>query len=134
MICWGSIRKLQSAGFQVLGGYIVGFDNDDKDIFARQIRFIQESGVVAAMVGLLNAAPNTRLWNRLKEEKRLLFSSTGDNTSGSINFIPNMDMDVLVDGYRQIVQTIYSPRHLYQRNMHVSERISTSPPATHPPG
>ena len=49
----GAVKKLQSAGLQVLGGYIVGFDHDDESIFSKQIKFIQESGVVAAMVSLL---------------------------------------------------------------------------------
>jgi len=110
-----AVQKLQAAGLQVLGGYILGFDSDDESIFSRQIKFIQESGVVTAMVGLLNAVPNTRLWQRLKEENRLLFDASGDNTDGSINFIPKMDMDQLIEGYRQVVKTIYSPRHFYRR-------------------
>ncbi|MEN6624219.1 MAG: radical SAM protein, partial [Smithella sp.] len=65
-----AIKKLQAAGLQVFGGYIVGFDNDDESIFERQIKFIQETGVVTAMVGLLNALPNTKLWHRLKKENR----------------------------------------------------------------
>ena len=56
-----TIRLLQASGLEVLGGYIVGFDSDDEGIFARQIKFIQESGVATAMVGLLRALPNTRL-------------------------------------------------------------------------
>jgi radical SAM superfamily enzyme YgiQ (UPF0313 family) len=110
-----AIKKLQAAGLQVLGGYIVGFDHDDKSIFSRQIKFIQESGVVTAMVGLLNAVPKTRLWERLKAEDRLWLDMSGDNTDGSINFIPRMDMDKLIAGYRNIVRTIYHPRHFYQR-------------------
>jgi hypothetical protein len=93
----------------------VGFDNDDEGIFSRQIRFIQETGVVTAMVGLLNAMPKTRLWQRLKAENRLRSSPSGENTDGTINFIPNMDMDKLIQGYRNIVRTIYSPRHFYKR-------------------
>ena len=111
----GSIKKLQAAGIEVLGGYIVGFDNDDESIFASQIRFIQDSGVVTAMVGLLNALPNTRLWQRMKDESRLLLHSSGDNTDGTINFIPKMDMEKLIAGYHQMVKTIYSPRCYYQR-------------------
>jgi radical SAM superfamily enzyme YgiQ (UPF0313 family) len=110
-----AIKKIQAVGIQVLGGYIVGFDNDDEGIFSRQIKFIQESGVVTAMVGLLNAAPNTRLWHRLKAENRLQVSSSGDNTDGTINFIPRMDKEKLLEGYRKIVRTIYSPRYYYQR-------------------
>ncbi len=110
-----AIKKLQAAGLQVLGGYIVGFDNDDAGIFSRQIKFIQESGVVTAMVGLLNAPPKTRLWQRLEAENRLETSASGDNTDGTINFIPKMDKEVLINGYREIVRTIYSPRYFYQR-------------------
>jgi radical SAM superfamily enzyme YgiQ (UPF0313 family) len=110
-----AVKKLQSAGIQVLGGYIVGFDSDDEGIFHRQIKFIQESGVVTAMVGLLNAVPKTRLWQRLKAEDRLHHDATGDNTDGTINFIPKMDTETLITGYRKIVRTIYSPRHFYRR-------------------
>jgi radical SAM superfamily enzyme YgiQ (UPF0313 family) len=110
-----AIRKLQAAGIQVLGGYIIGFDNDDEGIFSRQIKFIQESGVVTAMVGLLNAAPKTRLWQRLMAENRLQLDATGDNTDGTINFVPKMDKEILLRGYRKLVRTIYSPRYFYRR-------------------
>ena len=110
-----AIKKLQASGLEVLGGYIVGFDSDEADIFDRQIRFIQESGVVTAMVGLLNALPDTRLWHRLKDNNRLKETATGDNTDGSINFIPKMDSAKLIAGYRRIIKTIYSPKCYYQR-------------------
>lgn len=111
----GSIRKLQAAGLLVLGGYIIGFDNDDESVFSKQIKFIQESGVVTAMVGLLSALPKTRLWERLKTENRLELVATGENTDGTINFIPTMDKQTLIEGYRNLVKTIYSPRLYYQR-------------------
>jgi radical SAM superfamily enzyme YgiQ (UPF0313 family) len=110
-----AIKKLQTAGIQVLGGYIVGFDNDDESIFSQQIKFIQDSGVVTAMVGLLNAMPKTRIWQRLKKENRLQLDTTGDNTDGTINFIPKMDKEKLINGYRKIIRTIYSHRYFYQR-------------------
>ena len=110
-----AIKKLQASGLGVMGGYIVGFDNDDESIFARQIKFIQESGVVTAMVGLLNALPNTRLWQRLKDENRLELTASGNNTDGSINFIPKMDKTKLIEGYRIIIKTIYSPSVYYKR-------------------
>jgi radical SAM superfamily enzyme YgiQ (UPF0313 family) len=120
-----AIKNLQAAGLQVFGGYIVGFDHDDESIFARQIKFIQETGVVTAMVGLLNALPNTKLWHRLKKENRLADNCSGDNTDGSINFIPRMDKAKLIAGYNKIVKTIYSPRHYYQR---VNEFLKTYKP------
>ncbi len=111
----GAVRAIQSRGIEVMGGFIVGFDHDPEDIFARQIEFIQESGIVMAMVGLLEALRGTRLWRRLKDEGRLLADATGDNTDGSLNFIPRMNMAALVDGYRKVVETIYSPVTYYLR-------------------
>ncbi len=109
------VKKIQSYGLEVQGGFIVGFDNDTPSIFEKQIKFIQNSGIVTAMVGLLNAPRGTRLYQRLKEEGRLLKSTTGNNTDFSLNFIPKMNHETLISGYRKIIDTIYSPKHYYQR-------------------
>jgi radical SAM superfamily enzyme YgiQ (UPF0313 family) len=110
-----SVKKIQDAGMQVMGGFIVGFDNDSTSIFQRQIDFIQKSGIVSAMVGLLNAPTNTRLYKRLKRENRLLKSSSGNNTDYSLNFIPKMNSKVLVNGYKRILHDIYSCKPYYNR-------------------
>ncbi|MCF8106163.1 MAG: B12-binding domain-containing radical SAM protein [Desulfohalobiaceae bacterium] len=109
------VRIIHQHGMQVMGGFIVGFDSDTEKIFETQIDFIQRIGVATAMVGLLGAAPQTRLWHRLKAEGRLLQETSGDNTDGSLNFIPNMGRETLLQGYRKVVQTIYSPREYYAR-------------------
>ncbi len=109
------IQKMQRCGLQVQGGFIVGFDNDPLSIFETQIKFIQESGIVTAMVGLLNALPKTKLHHRLIKEERLLKVSSGDNTDFSLNFIPKMDIEKLINGYKKILSTIYSPKHYYKR-------------------
>lgn len=109
------IKRLQRAGLQVQGGFIVGFDSDTPSIFRRQLEFIQQSGIVTAMVGLLNALPDTRLHARLQREGRLTGDSTGNNVDGTTNFIPHMDVEVLRDGYRRLMETIYAPGPYYQR-------------------
>ena len=111
----GSVKRLQEAGLQVQGGFIVGFDHDPPSIFDTLIHFIQESQIVVAMVGLLNAPLNTRLYHRLKSENRLLKVFSGNNTDFSMNFIPKMSPVGLINGYRKILATIYSPREYYQR-------------------
>ena len=110
-----SVKIIHQHGMQVMGGFIVGFDNDTENIFDTQIQFIQEMGVVTAMVGLLTALPQTRLWHRLKAEKRLVKDSTGENTDGILNFIPKMNKDRLVKGYHKILTTIYARKQYYQR-------------------
>ncbi len=110
-----SIKKIQNYGMQVQGGFILGFDSDPDSIFKSQLNFIQKSGIVTAMVGLLNAPHGTKLYQRLKKENRLVNESTGDNTDGSLNFVPKMGREKLINGYRQVLTTIYSSKHYYSR-------------------
>jgi radical SAM superfamily enzyme YgiQ (UPF0313 family) len=110
-----AVKKIQNYGLQVQGGFIVGFDSDPLSIFKSQIDFIQRSGIVTAMVGVLMAPPETRLYKRLKQENRILPKGSGDNTDGSTNFIPTMGRETLANGYRHIVDTIYAPRQYYER-------------------
>jgi radical SAM superfamily enzyme YgiQ (UPF0313 family) len=110
-----SVKKLQEFGLEVQGGFIIGFDNDPESIFQNQIDFIQRSGIVTAMVGLLNAPSGTKLYKRLKREGRLLDSFTGNNTDHSLNFIPKMNHDSLVKGYQHVLDTIYAPKQYYER-------------------
>jgi radical SAM superfamily enzyme YgiQ (UPF0313 family) len=110
-----AVRKMQNFGLQVHGGFIVGFDSDPITIFENQINFIQKSGIVTAMVGLLNAPPGTKLHKRLKGENRLVSNFSGDNTDCTMNFIPKMNYEVLINGYHNILNTIYSPGYYYER-------------------
>ncbi len=112
-----SVKRMQRAGLQVQGGFIVGFDHDTASIFQQQIDFIQKSGIVTAMVGLLQAPLGTRLFERLKQEGRLVDSISGDNVDGSTNIIPAMGLEPLREGYRKLLSQIYSPQEYYARVM-----------------
>lgn len=111
------IKKMQHHGLQVQGGFIVGFDNDNETIFGRIIEFIQGSGIVTAMVGLLNAPKGTQLYKRMEAEGRVTDHFSGNNTGSSINFIPKMSLSTLTSGYKHIIGTIYSPEYYYKRIM-----------------
>jgi radical SAM superfamily enzyme YgiQ (UPF0313 family) len=108
-----TVTIIQKAGLEVMAGFIVGFDSDKADIFGQLYRFIQSSGVVTAMVGLLNALPQTRLHSRLQKEGRLVAGSCGNNTE--MNFVPKLNLEFLIDGYREIVKKLDEPRNYYQR-------------------
>jgi radical SAM superfamily enzyme YgiQ (UPF0313 family) len=110
-----SVRRLQRAGLQVQGGFIVGFDNDSPSIFQQQIDFIQRSGIVTAMVGLLQAPIGTRLYDRMQREGRLVDEFSGDNVDGSTNIVPRMGLESLQEGYRRILNQIYEPKSYYER-------------------
>jgi radical SAM superfamily enzyme YgiQ (UPF0313 family) len=110
-----SVKIIQNHGMMVMAGFIVGFDSDTEEIFDAQIEFIQRTGITTAMVGMLGALPKTRLWERLKEEGRLLGVMTGENTDGSMNFIPKMGATKLITGYARVLSTIYSSKYYYKR-------------------
>lgn len=110
-----SIGKIQAAGLEVMGGFIVGFDHDGPDIFERQFAFIQRAGVVTAMVGILTALPRTRLYQRLRKEGRLLAESAGNNTQARCNFVPTLGREALEHGYRELMRRLYEPRAYYRR-------------------
>jgi radical SAM superfamily enzyme YgiQ (UPF0313 family) len=109
------VKRIQRAGLEVQGGFIVGFDNDAPTIFARQIEFIQKSGIVTAMVGLLQAIPGTKLHQRLNVQGRLIGNTTGNNVDGTTNFIPRMNREALREGYKRLMRHVYSPGPYYQR-------------------
>lgn len=110
-----SVHTLQQFGLQVMGGFIVGFDNDTPNIFQRQIDFIQKSGIVTAMVGMLQAPYGTKLYKRMEEEGRLLEEMNGDNADGTTNIVPRMGIDALKRGYKHLVNELYSPNQFYKR-------------------
>lgn len=118
-----SVNKIQSYGMEVMAGFILGFDNDPEDIFEQQVKFIQESGIPLAMVGLLTALPDTQLWRRLEKEGRLIEESSGNNTDCSLNFVPKMDKNLLVEGYKEVLLNIYSPAEYYKRALDCLYRL-----------
>jgi radical SAM superfamily enzyme YgiQ (UPF0313 family) len=111
------VKRIQQFGLQVQAGFIVGFDSDQPSIFENMINFIQSCGIITALVGLLQALRGTALYKRMEDENRLLDMSSGDNTDTTINFIPKMDHDELVNGFRKVISTIYSPRKYCERTM-----------------
>jgi radical SAM superfamily enzyme YgiQ (UPF0313 family) len=110
-----AVQRIQRGGMEVLGGFIIGFDHDPPDVFERQFRFIQQSGISTAMVGLLTALPMTQLYHRLLREGRLRAAATGNNTEAFLNFEPALDRQFLMDGYRRLMRSLYEPRTYYCR-------------------
>jgi radical SAM superfamily enzyme YgiQ (UPF0313 family) len=127
-----AVKTMQRAGLEVMGGFIVGFDNDQPNVFERQWAFIQETGIVTAMVGLLNALPKTRLFTRLSAEGRILQKTTGNNLDAVLNFVSRTDRDVLLDGYRSLVTQLYAPKSYYRRIAAFLREYQPSGPRTRP--
>ncbi|MCE2487279.1 MAG: B12-binding domain-containing radical SAM protein [Desulfurellaceae bacterium] len=112
-----SVKAIQRAGLMVTGGFILGFDSDGEDIFDRQIDFIRQIAVPNAMVGLLVALPSTPLYTRLEQAGRLLDADSDRFTThgGFTNIVPVLPRKALLEGYRKILHTIYTPHEFFDR-------------------
>lgn len=112
-----SIRKIYTYGLEIFAGFIIGFDHDTEATFEHQYRFIRESGIQAAMVGLLTAAPRTPLYERLKKEGRLRpYVDESDNTKTRTNIVPlKMSYEVMIDRYRKLFFRLLEDRNIAYR-------------------
>jgi radical SAM superfamily enzyme YgiQ (UPF0313 family) len=112
-----SVRRIYEYGIDVLAGFIVGFDNDTKETFEHQYRFILDSGVQAAMVGLLTALPKTPLYQRLEKEGRLRPAESGtDNTKPATNVMPKrMAYDEMIAAYEEMYRRLVSDAAIAER-------------------
>jgi radical SAM superfamily enzyme YgiQ (UPF0313 family) len=110
-----AVKRIQSRGIEVMGGFILGFDTDPEDIFDSMINFIQEAAIPEAMIGLLNAVPNTTFYRRMEQEGRICGEFTGDNLALQSNLIPIMPKERLTEGFKHVLAEIYKPKNYFDR-------------------
>ncbi len=125
---FNAVRKIQQKGMQVQGGFILGLDDDDENVFDAQIEFIQEAGIPVALVHLLAALKGTDMYNRLKSENRLREVSIGGNAM-ALNFRPEMDPRILVNGFRRVTATLYDAtlENYFKRCLTMFEHLKPVP-------
>jgi radical SAM superfamily enzyme YgiQ (UPF0313 family) len=125
-----SCKKIQSYGIGVRALLIVGFDADDKDIFAEQIQFIEEANIVGLAVNVLKAYPGTPLWVRLQQEQRVIDMSDIYEASTKVvsNIIPKQMTRVeLLEGYRALLGHVRSWESLERRAMGFVDNVRRRP-------
>jgi hypothetical protein len=106
---------IHESGLWVLAGFIVGFDSDDESIFARQLEFINQTGIVWAMAGVLQAPPTTALFDRMKREGRLIEDSQSTTNFSPPNFRTTMPLLALLQGLAGLMRALYTPEAFFGR-------------------
>ena len=102
-------------GIQVMAGMIVGFDHDSLDIFDQHYEFAMASGIPILALGALAAPEATPLYQRLKEEGRLIDADHVPAT-WETNIIPRgMTREQLSLGIRKLCNKLYHPRAFGER-------------------
>jgi radical SAM superfamily enzyme YgiQ (UPF0313 family) len=121
------VHVIQQAGLEVWCGMIVGFDNDEPNVFAVQEEFLRDAEIGHAMVGMLHAIPKTPLHARLAAEGRL---DRDDAPAWGTNVIPlRMTRSELRDGYVRLMQDLYEPEAFFNRveDLYLKRRIPIAP-------
>lgn len=120
-----AIKRIQNAGLEVTAGLIFGLDGEKPDVFNKTYNFIQETGIVVAMPGLLTALKGTDLYTRLEKEGRIRSESTGNNThTFSLNFVPQLDEKFLIENYKEFLKKLYSPKSYAERCRVLQKNLS----------
>jgi radical SAM superfamily enzyme YgiQ (UPF0313 family) len=121
------VEIIQRAGLQVFGGFIIGFDHDQDDIFDRQIKFITDAAIPQAMIGPLVALPGTPLYDRMRREGRLIESTYRDEertvASGYTNIRTKIPANQLIRGQHRILESIYTPAAYFGRALDTLTRL-----------
>ncbi len=121
-------------GIAVMGGMIVGFDNDGPDIFEVQRDFAMGSSVPIWSLGALEAPAQTPLFARLQAEGRLnadpvaaggaLAAGVDGDTPWHSNIVPaQMTREELVDGLHWLCNTLYTPENFGQRMLQMIDAL-----------
>jgi radical SAM superfamily enzyme YgiQ (UPF0313 family) len=109
------VRSLRARGLDVWGGFILGFDSDGPECFDRMIEFVQRSGIVYAMAGMLEALPNTPLYRRLEREGRLRPAPAAGDSLAFTNVVTKLPARSLIEGYTRVLETLYDPETYFER-------------------
>jgi len=121
------IRIIQQHGLWVMGGFIVGFDSDQPDIFDRQVEFIERAAIPWAMAGVLQAPPTTPLYERMEKEGRLIQGGPEFSNFSPPNFRTVMPLGELLTGLKRMLLILYDPRRFYERVLDSLEHWQVRP-------
>ncbi|MBF0529701.1 MAG: DUF4070 domain-containing protein [Deltaproteobacteria bacterium] len=124
-----AVKTIQNHSIDVMGGFIVGFDADPPTVFDDLVGFMEEAAIPTAMVGVLAAPPETRLYKRMESEGRITGQSEGDsiaNLSG-MNIVPAMGWDKLLTGYQKLLLRLYESEPYFRRVLNFLQHYRANP-------
>jgi radical SAM superfamily enzyme YgiQ (UPF0313 family) len=129
-----AVQTITEAGLLVMAGFILGFDGEQAGAGERIVAFVEESAIPLAMVGILQALPNTALWHRLEREQRLLkldprveASLRGRFDAGVqtnlLNFLPSRPMEEIAAEFLDAFDRLYEPAIYLARVQRYASRL-----------
>ncbi len=109
-----SLNNINQNGLMVIASFIIGFDGEKKGAGERIKALVEATSIPVVMVNPLQALPNTRLWDRLKKEGRLLRIAEGVSET-RMNFVPTRPEAEIMAEYLELWDRLYDPPRFYER-------------------
>jgi radical SAM superfamily enzyme YgiQ (UPF0313 family) len=110
------VRMLHDNGIQVNGSFVLGFDHDRTDVFARTAQWIEENRLECATFHILTPYPATPLFRQMEAEGRLLHRDWALYDTAHAVFRPkHMSPEELERGYAWIYQRLFSHASIWRR-------------------
>lgn len=104
-----SVKRIQSYGIAVIGGFILGYDYDNESVFEKILNFINDTNMMSAQINILSVYPGTRLYERLKKEGRIADVDWSKRSRDSVSFAPkHISPDMLLEGYYWLLREVFS--------------------------
>jgi radical SAM superfamily enzyme YgiQ (UPF0313 family) len=123
-------HKINQAGLLIYAGFILGFDGERTGAGNRIRSFVEATSIPNPLLGLLQALPNTELWQRLKRENRLFDNHYGVGeviNQSLMNFIPTRSIAEIAREYLETLWTLYEPTHYLKRCFQQCLNININP-------
>ncbi len=110
------VRMLHDHGIQVNGSFVLGFDQDRKDVFATTANWVEENRLECATFHILTPYPATPLFRQMELEGRLLHRDWSRYDTAHAVFRPkHMTPEELEHGYGWLYQRLFSHASIWRR-------------------
>jgi radical SAM superfamily enzyme YgiQ (UPF0313 family) len=110
------VRVLHDHGIQVNGSFVLGFDHDRQDVFARTVQWIEEARLECATFHILTPYPGTPLFRQMESEGRLLHRDWSKYDTAHVVFRPrHMTPEELAEGYAWCYTRLFSHGSIWRR-------------------
>ncbi len=118
-----SIKTIRNSGISLYGSFIYGLDGDTLETPAAILDFISDTKLDVPGINILRPIPGTRVFDRLREEGRLLFDPL-DITAYRYTFgqemlytPKNIPLDSFIESYSALTREIFTIKNSISRGV-----------------
>lgn len=110
------VQILHDNGIQVNGSFVLGFDHDGPDVFAKTVEWVEANRLECATFHILTPYPKTPLFAELERQGRIIHRDWSLYDTAHVVFEPaQMSAEALLAGYASCYERLFSHRSIWRR-------------------